>query len=125
MARAALVTASCLAVATAVAPNLVIILTDDMGYYGPGYINSEVHTPAIDALAREGVSAHLYSYKFCSPTRAAFLTGRYPWRASSTLCGDAVCNYLPAHIPMGIHTGYSMLPARLKETGHVSYHVGK
>ena len=104
-------------------PNLVLILTDDMGY---GSINNGVvKTPSLDALAAEGVRADLYSYRFCSPTRGAFLTGRYPWRLTSTLCDARVCNYLPAHIPMGIHTGYSMMPERLAEAHYYSYHVGK
>jgi arylsulfatase A-like enzyme len=110
----------CCALAGASPPNLVYILTDDMGYASPGFINPEVRTPAIDALAADGVFTSAYSYKFCSPTRAAFLTGRYPWRVSSTLCTSGVCNYLPAHIPMGVHTGYSMLPKRLQEAGYVS-----
>jgi arylsulfatase A-like enzyme len=102
------------------APNLVLVLTDDMGLHSPGFINPEVRTPAIDALAAEGVAASMYSYKFCSPTRAAFLTGRFPWRVSSTLCTGGVCNYLPAHIPMGVHTGFSMIPKRLQEAGYIS-----
>lgn len=111
--------------AAAPPPNLVLILTDDMGFHSPGFINNLTLTPSIDELARQGVFANMYSYKFCSPTRAAFLTGRFPWRASSTLCPGPVCNYLPAHIPMGIHTGYSMLPKRLQEAGYISYHSGK
>ena len=106
-------------------PSLIVILTDDMGYNSPGFINSAVLTPHIDALAASGVSAHMYSYKFCSPTRASLLTGRFPWRVTSTLCDGRVCNYLPAHVPMGVHTGYSMLPQRLQEAGYVSYHGGK
>ena len=68
----------------------------------------------------------MYSYRFCSPTRASFLTGRYPWRVSSTICDNRVCNYLPATVPMGVHLGFSMLPQRLQqEKGYVTYHVGK
>ena len=53
------------------------------------------------------------------------LTGRYPWRITSTLCDNDVCNYLPATRPMGTHLGYSMLPERLAEVGYTSFHVGK
>jgi arylsulfatase A-like enzyme len=67
----------------------------------------------------------MYSYRFCSPSRASFLTGRYPWRISSTICDARVCNYLPATVPMGVHLGFSFLPARLHEKGYTSYHVGK
>ena len=67
----------------------------------------------------------MYSYKFCSPSRGSFLTGRFPWRLSSTICDGQVCNYLPSHIPMGINVAYSMLPKRLAEGGYISHHVGK
>ena len=110
---------------SAQAPNLILILTDDMGRHNPGFLNPKVKTPAIDELAASGVRSELYTYKFCSPTRASFLTGRWPWRISSTLCPGAVCNYLPAGIPMGVHTGYSMLPQRLKAASYSTYHVGK
>jgi arylsulfatase B len=110
---------------TAALPNLIFVLTDDMGWNTPGYINPLVKTPHIDALAAEGVRSSMYSYKFCSPSRGSFLTGRFPWRLSSTICDGAVCNYLPSHIPMGIHTGYSMLPKRLAEANYISHHVGK
>jgi len=107
-------------------PHLVFLLTDDMGYGSLSFTNSAaIKTPALDTLRSAGVQAHLYTYKFCSPSRAAFLTGRWPWRVSSTICTADVCNYLPAGVPMGVHLGYSMLPARLAEAGYVSYHVGK
>lgn len=109
--------------ALAAPPNLVFILTDDAGY--GSFFNGAVITPSLDDLAQNGVSADMYSYRFCSPTRAAFLTGRYPWRVTSTICTNAVCNYLPATVPMGVHTGYSMLPKRLQEKNYTAYHVGK
>ena len=95
-----------------------------MGY--GSVFNGAAIIPHLDALKSEGVAADMYSYRFCSPTRASFLTGRYPWRVSSTICDSRVCNYLPATIPMGVHLGFSMLPQRLQqEKGYVTYHVGK
>ena len=123
MRAALLLLAAAHAAAQTQPPNLIFILTDDMGY--GSVFNGAAIIPHLDALKREGVSADMYSYRFCSPTRASFLTGRYPWRVTSTLCDDRVCNYLPATVPMGIHLGYSMLPKRLQEKGYVSYHVGK
>jgi arylsulfatase A-like enzyme len=121
--RAALLLLAARAAAQSQPPNLVFILTDDMGY--GSVFNGAAIIPHLDALKSEGVTADMYSYRFCSPTRASFLTGRYPWRVTSTLCDDRVCNYLPATVPMGIHLGFSMLPKRLQEKGYVSYHVGK
>lgn len=66
-------------------PNIVYILADDMGYGDPGCYNAEskVPTPNIDRLAAQGMrftDAHSPS-SVCTPTRYAFLTGRYCWRS--------------------------------------------
>ena len=73
-----------LAAADASKPNVVYILTDDLGYgdvacYNPA---SKIATPNMDRLAKEGVrftDAHSPS-AVCTPTRYALLTGRYAWR---------------------------------------------
>ncbi|GAA4297562.1 sulfatase family protein [Aestuariibaculum suncheonense] len=66
------------------APNVVIILADDLGYGDPQVYNSEskIPTPNIDNLASEGMrftDAHSPS-SVCTPTRYGILTGRYAWR---------------------------------------------
>ena len=62
-------------------PNVVIILADDLGWRDVGYHGSQVSTPNIDRLAREGVELdNFHSYPTCSPTRSALLTGRPPTR---------------------------------------------
>ena len=66
------------------APNIVFILADDLGYGDVGSYNpeSKIPTPAIDTLAAQGMrftDAHTPS-SVCTPTRYAFLTGRYAWR---------------------------------------------
>jgi arylsulfatase A-like enzyme len=63
-------------------PNIVFILTDDMGWNEPS-INGgkEVLTPNIQRLADQGVQlTQFYTNAACSPTRAAFMTGRYAFR---------------------------------------------
>lgn len=69
--------------ALAAPPNFVIILADDMGYADPScYGNDRYETPHIDQLAAEGLrftDFHSNGY-VCSPTRAAFVTGRYQQR---------------------------------------------
>lgn len=60
-------------------PNIVIILADDMGYSDPGCYGSEIRTPNLDALARDGVRfTQFYNTARCCPTRASLLTGLYP-----------------------------------------------
>jgi len=62
-------------------PNIVVIVADDAGWNDVGYHGSEIETPVIDRLAREGLELdRFYVYPVCSPTRAAFLTGRPPSR---------------------------------------------
>src|SRR6187401_1195886 len=64
-------------------PNILIIVGDDMGYADVGIHGcKDIPTPHIDSLARNGVrcSSGYVSGPYCSPTRAALLTGRYQQR---------------------------------------------
>ncbi len=63
-------------------PNIIVILTDDMGYSDIGCYGSEINTPNIDRLAKNGVRfTHFYNTARCSPSRASLLTGLYPHQA--------------------------------------------
>ena len=58
-------------------PNVIYILLDDTGFSDLGAYGSEISTPHIDDLARDGLRYnHFESRAICSPTRAALLTGR-------------------------------------------------
>lgn len=60
-------------------PDIIYILADDLGYADVGFNGSDIQTPNLDRIAREGV--HLENYYVCpvsSPTRAGLMTGRYP-----------------------------------------------
>ena len=63
-------------------PNIVFMLSDDMGWNEPGFNGGQKElTPNIDKLANEGMKlTQFYTHSVCSPTRAAFLTGRYAFR---------------------------------------------
>ena len=87
---------------TARRPNIVLILTDDLGWADPGCYGSAFHeTPNIDRLAAEGVRfTDAYSASpVCSPTRAAVMTGRNPARLG-------IDNWLGAN---GVHRLYQHL----------------
>ncbi|XP_048776294.2 arylsulfatase B-like [Ostrea edulis] len=59
-------------------PHIFFITVDDMGNNDIGYNNAEVQTPNIDGLAKAGVILDSnYVYPVCTPSRAAFMTGRY------------------------------------------------
>ena len=64
------------------APNVVVILADDLGYSDLGCFGSEIDTPNLDALAARGLRyTNFHVTPMCSPTRAALLTGVNPHRA--------------------------------------------
>ncbi|WP_347271256.1 arylsulfatase [Rhizorhabdus histidinilytica] len=61
------------------APNVLLILTDDIGFGATSTFGGPVPTPAFDALAKEGLRyTQFNTTAICSPTRAALLTGRNP-----------------------------------------------
>ncbi len=108
-------------IARADAPNIVVINADDLGYGDLGCYGSKViATPRIDRMAREGVrfTDFYVASPFCSPSRAALLTGRLPARAG-----------VPYVLFPSEHTG---LPASevtiaevLKPAGYATACVGK
>ncbi len=63
-------------------PNIILILTDDMGYGEPGFTGGNPQlTPNIDRLASQGLQlTQFYTHSVCAPTRGALLTGRYAFR---------------------------------------------
>ena len=63
-------------------PNIIIIMTDDMGFSDLGCFGSEINTPNLDALANEGLRfTQFYNTGRCCPTRASLLTGLYAHQA--------------------------------------------
>eukprot|EP00937_MAST-01D_sp_MAST-1D-sp2_P008105 g8105.t1 len=110
-------------------PHIVAILADDAGFNDFGFTRGleapasalsgpQALTPNIDALARGGVVlANHWAYRYCSPSRAAFLTGRIPAHAHEKNPGLAVAGCT--------NLNYTMLPAKLAAANYISYHVGK
>lgn len=72
------------AAGTQVRPNIIFILADDLGPDGVGCYGGQTYagcTPRIDALAAAGMRfTHCYAAPICSPSRAQYLTGQYPFR---------------------------------------------
>ena len=73
-------------------PNIVLILGDDIGCeWISAYGAKGIQTPAIDALARDGVLFETcYATPLCTPSRVTLLTGRYPSRTGWTTHNDTV-----------------------------------
>ena len=107
--------------AKATKPNIVVIYLDDLGYGDVGaYGATEIKTPNMDRLAREGVmftDGHASS-STCTPSRYALLTGVYPWRNK-----DA--KILPGTAPLIIDTAQVTIPKMLKKQGYYTGVVGK
>ncbi|MEY4199679.1 MAG: Arylsulfatase, partial [Verrucomicrobiota bacterium] len=63
-------------------PNIIYILSDDMGFSDIGCYGGEIATPNLDALAAGGLRfTQFYNTARCCPTRASLLTGLYPHQA--------------------------------------------
>lgn len=63
-------------------PNIVVILSDDMGFSDIGCYGGEIQTPNLDKLAVNGLRfTQFYNTARCCPTRASLLTGLYPHQA--------------------------------------------
>ena len=59
------------------APNVLLIMTDDVGFGAPGTFGGVIPTPTMDRIAREGLRyTNFHSTSLCSPSRAAIITGR-------------------------------------------------
>lgn len=85
-------------------PNVIIILTDDMGYGDLSCMGAnDFKTPNIDSVANEGIRFEsMYSASpVCSPSRASLLTGRYPGNAGvrAILAGHRRASGLTAEVP--------------------------
>jgi len=63
-------------------PNIIVILSDDMGFSDLGCYGGEINTPNLDALAAAGLRfTQFYNTARCCPTRASLMTGLYPHQA--------------------------------------------
>lgn len=63
-------------------PNIILILADDLGYSDLGAYGSEISTPNLDRLAKQGLRLQeFYNNSICAPTRASLLTGQYQHKA--------------------------------------------
>lgn len=100
-------------------PNIIVILTDDMGYADLGLHGCrDIPTPHIDSLARDGVrctDAYVVA-PLCSPSRAGLLTGRYPQRFGHEFNPPAGC---------GLSLTEATMAQRLHDLGYATGIVGK
>jgi arylsulfatase A-like enzyme len=109
-------------------PNIVVILGDDLGFADMGCFGSEIKTPNLDHLAKEGARfTQFYTHASCSPTRSMLLTGvdthrnglgnMDEWTAPNQWGVDGYEGYLK--------TNLVTLPQLLRDAGYHTYMAGK
>lgn len=106
------------------APNVVMIVLDDLGYAQFGCYGSDIRTPAIDRLARNGLRYNRFHVTgLCSPTRAALLTGRNHHSVGMGFLADIPTAHpgYTGKIPDSVPT----LPRLLRDAGWSTMAVGK
>ena len=102
-------------------PNVVIILTDDLGWGDVSYHGSFIPTPNIDKLVSRGMEMNrFYSNPVCSPTRASMLTGLHIFNH-----GVVRPMMNPAAEQVGMPTDIKIMPQYFKEAGYQTALSGK
>ena len=106
------------------APNVVVVLLDDVGFAQLGCFGSDIATPHIDRLAADGLRyRNFHTTALCSPTRACVLTGRNHHNAGMGRINELATGFpgYDACIPPSV----GFLPEMLTPHGYAAYAVGK
>ena len=100
-------------------PHILVILADDLGWRDVGYHGSEVDTPHIDRIARQGIELdRFYVQPSCSPTRAALMTGKSPLRLG-------IDRPISKNERKGLPLDETILPQHFARLGYQPLMVGK
>ncbi len=135
--KSLLILASIVSINTAVAqkPNIIVILADDMGFSDLGCFGSEIPTPNLDKLAKNGVRfSQFYNTARCCPTRASLLTGLFQHQTGIGLMAEDPLSRekgkdindagVPGYRGFLNHQGVTIAEV-LKPAGYHTYMAGK
>jgi len=101
-------------------PHILYIMSDDQGWKDVGFHGSDIKTPNLDRLVKTGAELQqYYAHAMCTPSRAALLTGRYPYRYGLQTA------VIPSAGTYGLATDEWLLPQALKKVGYKTAIVGK
>ncbi len=121
MTRRSLLAAPALLSAQAKQPDIVIVLTDDLGYGDLScFGHPNIKTPNLDRFATQGIRfTDCYAAApVCSPSRCGLLTGRTPTRLG-------VYDWIPEKSPMHLQRSEQTFAKLLQQTGYATAHIGK
>ena len=106
---------------SAAKPNIIHIVADDLGWKDVGFNGAtDIKTPNIDKLAATGAKfTQFYVQPMCTPTRAALMTGRYPFRYGLQTA------VIPSVSAYGLDTSEWLMPQCLKDAGYITAIIGK
>lgn len=116
--------ASALGVQAQERPNILVIMADDLGYGDVAFQGAnDVSTPNIDSIAKQGLSLDQFyaNSTVCSPSRASFLTGKYPDLAGV----PGVIRQNPESNWGYLDPGSPTIATALKEVGYQTALIGK
>jgi arylsulfatase A-like enzyme len=106
-------------------PNVVVILSDDMGFSDVGCYGGEIDTPNLDALAANGLRfMQFFNTARCCPTRASLLTGLYPHQAGVGHMMEDRGEQFPGYRG-NLNNSCRTIAEVLKPAGYRNYAVGK
>ena len=106
------------------APNVLLIMTDDVGFSAPGTFGGVIPTPALDRIANNGLRyTNFHSTSLCSPTRAALITGRNHHVAGFGVVTEIATGY-PGYDSI-ILKANGTIGTILKENGYATSWFGK
>jgi arylsulfatase len=105
-------------------PNIILIMSDDMGYSDIGCYGGEINTPNLDQLAANGLRfTQFYNTARCCPTRASLLTGLYPHQTGIGHMTDA--GHKIEAYKGDLNTNCLTIAEALKLGGYSTYMAGK
>lgn len=110
-------------------PNILLLIADDLGYADLGSFGSDIRTPNIDALARQGtIFTNFHTSPMCAPTRAMLLSGNNNHVAGMARQGSSGNPLVRVNLPgyeANLSDRVAPMPKLMTEAGYNTYLVGK